>query len=165
MKAPISRTQAQKRIRLNEFVPYSYRQDPAVPGFPDDKPVAVLDGYCVLCARSAQFILAKDPGGLIRMTAAQSALGEALYRHYGLKCGDYDTFMLIENGGVRVKSDAALRVLEILKTWRFASWAARRFPRRIADFVYTLIARNRIRIWGARDRCFAPPPAHRGRFL
>ena len=35
--------------------PYSYRDDPAVPAFPDDKPVIVFDGYCAMCSGSAQF--------------------------------------------------------------------------------------------------------------
>ena len=31
--------------------PYSYRADAAVPAFPDDKPIIVFDGKCVLCSR------------------------------------------------------------------------------------------------------------------
>lgn len=29
----------------------SYRADAAVPAFPDDKPIIVFDGNCVLCSR------------------------------------------------------------------------------------------------------------------
>lgn len=144
---------------------YSYRSDPNVPAFPDDQPVIVLDGHCVLCARSAQFVLAHDPIGVIRMAAAQSMLGEALYRHYGLKSGDYDSVLLIEGGALRVKSDAAIRILEILRVWRPAVWLARFVPRAAADAIYSLIAKNRIRIWGARDICYAPAPHFRDRFL
>jgi predicted DCC family thiol-disulfide oxidoreductase YuxK len=144
---------------------YSYRSDPSVPQFPDDRPVIVLDGHCVLCARSAQFVLDNDPKGLIRMTAAQSPLGEALYRHYGLKSGDYDTVLLIEDGRLRVRADAGLRILEILGVYKGAARLARWVPRPMADAVYALIAKNRIRIWGGRETCYAPPQDRRDRFI
>jgi predicted DCC family thiol-disulfide oxidoreductase YuxK len=150
---------------VSATVPYSYRSDAGVPPFPDDKPLIVLDGHCVLCARSAQFVLAHDPDGLIRMTAAQSALGEALYRHYGLKSGDYDTVLLIEGGCLRVRSDAGLRILEVLRFKPMAVRFARFVPRFIADIVYSAIAKNRIRIWGARDVCYPPSAEYRDRFL
>jgi hypothetical protein len=28
---------------------HSYRRDPAVPAFPDDRPIIIFDGYCALC--------------------------------------------------------------------------------------------------------------------
>jgi predicted DCC family thiol-disulfide oxidoreductase YuxK len=150
---------------LTAFSPYSYRADPSVPSFPDDKPVIVLDGHCVFCARSAEFVLARDPEGRLRMTAAQSPLGEALFRHYGLRHGDYDTVLLVEAGRLRVRSDAGLRILEILGRWRPLTFLARLVPRIAADAIYDLIARNRIRIWGAREVCYAPPPDQRDRFI
>lgn len=109
--------------------------------------------------------MANDAAGDLRMTAAQSALGDALFRHYGMKGDDYETVLLIDAGELRVRSDAALRILEVLRIWRAAVWLARLVPRSLADAVYSLIARNRIRIWGARDTCYAPPQEMRDRFL
>jgi predicted DCC family thiol-disulfide oxidoreductase YuxK len=150
---------------LNHFTAYSYRHDPGVPAFPDDKPLIVLDGHCALCAASAQFVIAHDHDRLIRMTPAQSALGAALFRHFGLKSGDYDTVLLIEYGLLRVRSDAALRIAEIMSVYHPWVWLARRCPRVLADAVYSLVARNRIRIWGARETCLAPQAEHQDRFL
>jgi predicted DCC family thiol-disulfide oxidoreductase YuxK len=70
--------------RLAAAAPYSYRTDPAVPAFPDDKVLVVFDGVCVLCSGLAKFILKRDRASAFRLTTAQSRLGEALYRHYGL---------------------------------------------------------------------------------
>ncbi len=36
---------------------FSYRDDPAVPPFPDDRPLIIFDGHCVLCSNFVQFIL------------------------------------------------------------------------------------------------------------
>ena len=36
---------------------YSYRSDPTVPAFPDDRPIIIFDGKCVFCSVFARFIL------------------------------------------------------------------------------------------------------------
>lgn len=150
---------------MNRFSPYSYRSDANVPAFPDDKPVIIFDGHCVLCVRSAHFVMRHDTHKRLRMSAAQSDLGEALYRHYGLKSGDYSSVLLIESGKLRLRSDAALRILEIMQVWRAATWLAWMVPKFLRDPVYSLVARNRLRIWGARESCFVPSPQDRERFL
>ena len=43
--------------RLSQAQPYSYRADPAVPAFPDDKGLVVFDGVCVLCSGFVQFVI------------------------------------------------------------------------------------------------------------
>ena len=43
--------------------PYSYRHDPSVPPFADDKPVIIFDGYCALCSGWASFVLRHDRAG------------------------------------------------------------------------------------------------------
>ena len=57
---------------------YSYRADPAVPDFPDDRPIIVFDGYCALCSGWARFVLRHDRRERYRLLAAQSPLGRAL---------------------------------------------------------------------------------------
>jgi predicted DCC family thiol-disulfide oxidoreductase YuxK len=38
------------------MTPYSYRADPAAPDFPDDRPIMLFDGHCVMCSASARFL-------------------------------------------------------------------------------------------------------------
>jgi predicted DCC family thiol-disulfide oxidoreductase YuxK len=90
--------------------PYSYRRDPAVPAFPDDKPLIVFDGICVLCSGWADFVLRHDTEKRYRLLTAQSGLGRALYLHYGLDPEDYETNILIEDGGAWFRSEATLRI-------------------------------------------------------
>ena len=77
---------------------YSYRDDPSVPPFADDQPILVFDGKCVLCSATVQFIFAHDRERRVRFVVAQSPLGTALYRHFGLKSEDYETNIVLENG-------------------------------------------------------------------
>ncbi|GHA88258.1 hypothetical protein GCM10009069_09010 [Algimonas arctica] len=110
------------------------------------------------------FLLKRD-GGTFRFLSAQSPLGEALYAHYGYKSGDYDTNILIEDGHARVRSDGTLAMFERLGwPWR-AMGVFRLLPRRVRDWGYERIARNRLRWFGRRDTCRLPAPGERTRFL
>src|SRR6185312_15467893 len=90
---------------------FSYRIDPAMPAFPDDRAIIIFDGRCVMCSRFAQIVLRRDKSFRFRLLAAQSPLGAALYKHYGLDPVDYETNILIENGKPWFKSDASIRIL------------------------------------------------------
>ena len=75
----------------NDMPPHSYRHDPSVSPFADDKPIIIFDGYCALCSGWASFVLRHDHTGAHRLLSAQSPLGRALYVHYGLDPQDYET--------------------------------------------------------------------------
>ena len=144
---------------------FSYRDDPDVPAFPDDRPLIVFDGVCVLCSASARFVMGHDEAGRFRLTAAQSPLGQALYRHFGLSPTALDTFLLIEDGRAWFKADAALRVARRLgPPWSLAA-IIQILPRALRDAAYDLVARNRYRVFGRRDTCFLPNADQAGRFL
>jgi predicted DCC family thiol-disulfide oxidoreductase YuxK len=136
--------------------PYSYRDDPAVPAFADDKPVIIFDGLCALCSGSASFVLRYDAHAVFRLTPAQSPLGHALYVHYGLNPQDYETMILIADGLAFEKSEAAIRIAKGLGfPWSLAV-ALRIVPLALRDRLYAWVARNRIRWFGARDTCYMP---------
>jgi predicted DCC family thiol-disulfide oxidoreductase YuxK len=145
--------------------PYSYRTDAGVPAFADDKPVIVFDGMCVMCSRFAQIVIRRDTGRRFRLLAAQSALGAALYRHYGLDPVDYETNVLVEEGQAYFKSEASIRILERLgMPWSLAT-VGRGLPLGVRDWLYGAVARNRLRWFGVREQCFVPRPEDRDRFL
>ena len=144
---------------------YSYRDNPAVPSFKDDKPIIVFDGHCVLCSGFANFVIRHDTSQKLRLLAAQSELGEALYAHFGLKPDDYSTNLLIEKGRVRVKSDGTMAMFAYLGwPWKALN-IGRILPRGVADFVYNIIARNRLKWFGRRELCYLPSAEDKNRFL
>jgi predicted DCC family thiol-disulfide oxidoreductase YuxK len=145
--------------------PFSYRHDPAIPSFADDRPVIIFDGYCALCTGWAAFVLRHDHAGKYRLLAAESQLGQALYRHYGLDPQDYETNILIADGVAWFKSESSIRMVEGLGfPWSLAA-AFRILPRAWRDFLYETIARNRLRWFGKRTTCYLPDPKFAGRFL
>lgn len=146
-------------------MPYDYRRDSAVPAFDDTAPLIIFDGKCVLCSHFVQFVLRNDRRGRLRFLAAQTPLGEALYAHLGLRTNNYETYVLLENGCARVKSDAALRIFALLGLpWSFLC-VGRIAPRFARDGFYDWVARNRLRWFGARASCYVPTAAEWERFI
>jgi predicted DCC family thiol-disulfide oxidoreductase YuxK len=145
--------------------PFSYRADSTVPRFPDDRPIIIFDGNCVLCSRWAQFVLRRDRQRQFRLLAAQMPLGAALYRHYGLDPVDYETNVLLEDGCAWFKSEGSIRMFERLGFPWNAVAVMRLLPRGIRDRLYDVVARNRFRWFGTRATCFLPDSADADRFL
>jgi predicted DCC family thiol-disulfide oxidoreductase YuxK len=144
---------------------YSWRGDPAVPSFPDDHPLIVFDGQCVLCSANAHFVLRRDRRRVFRLTHAQSALGLALYRHFGLHSDEHGTMLVIRDGRLLTHSDAAIAIGEGLGwPWR-AAQVATLVPRPLRNLLYRWIARNRFRWFGRRETCWLPAPELRDRIL
>ena len=144
---------------------FSYRHDPSVPPFPDDRPIFIFDGHCVLCSSFARFILRHDRRHLFRLMAAQTPLGAALYRHFGLDPVDYKTNILIEDGRVWLKTESSIRVFERLGfPWSLAT-VARIVPMPLLDRLYSIVARNRLRWFGRRSVCYLPDPSDADRFI
>jgi predicted DCC family thiol-disulfide oxidoreductase YuxK len=145
--------------------PYSYRRDPAVPLFPDDRPIVVFDGHCAMCSRWAHMVLRCDHAGRYRLLPAQTPLGRALYVHYGLDPEDYETNIVIEDGRAYMKAAGVIRLAESLDfpfpLAKIFRWA----PRRTADRLYEFIARNRFRVFGRNETCMLSLPGWEGRFL
>ena len=98
--------------RLSQLAPYSYRTDPAVPAFPDDKALIVFDGVCVLCSRLVQFAIKRDPDAAFKLCTVQSEIGQALFRHYGLDTNSYETNLVLVDGRAYGKLDSVAVVVQ-----------------------------------------------------
>jgi predicted DCC family thiol-disulfide oxidoreductase YuxK len=129
-----------------------------------DDDVILYDGVCVFCSRWVRFVIARDIERRFRFTPIQSAYGTRLARAFGIDPADPDTNAVVHGGKAHLKSDAALTVLSQLAGW---GWTRVLFvvPKPLRDAVYSLVARNRYRIFGRYDVCFVPDAELRARVL
>ena len=145
--------------------PFSWRNDPDVPAFPDAHPLIVFDGNCVMCSANARFVLRHDRRRRFRLTTAQSPLGASLYRHFGLRADEEGTILVLDGGRLLTDSEAVIAIPAGLGwPWRIAA-GARIVPRSLRDRLYRRLARNRFRWFGRRDTCWVPAPADSDRIL
>ncbi|WP_204377257.1 thiol-disulfide oxidoreductase DCC family protein [Methyloceanibacter superfactus] len=93
-----------------ERPPYSYRDDPAVPDFADARPIAFIDGACMLCATGARLIARLDHSETIRICPIQTPLGHAILAHYGMDPEDPATWLFLEDGIASSSFDGMIRV-------------------------------------------------------
>jgi predicted DCC family thiol-disulfide oxidoreductase YuxK len=131
----------------------------------DASNVVVFDGVCNLCNGAVSFILSHERDHLIQFAAAQSASGRELLLRHGLDPSDITSFVFIKGDVAYVRSDAAIEVaLHLRLPWRVFC-VLRVLPRRLRDSIYHLVAQNRYRWFGKRERCTVPTPEVRSRFL
>ena len=136
---------------------FSYRSDPAVPAFADDRPVVVYDGDCPICSRSARLILRHDRRARFRLMAAGSVPGRALYAHYGLNLDDRPTMILLQEGRAWLRSEAVLRIAAGLGGAFGLLTVLRLAPAGLRDRVYDVVARNRMRVGLGGGVCVVSP--------
>ncbi len=132
--------------------------------------VVVFDGECSFCNRWVDFLLRFDRRDCFRFTARQSESGAAYSRAAGLPETGVGSIVLVEGVGeegrtIRVRSDAVLRMLELLGAPFSLARVLRVIPSSVRDAVYDFIARNRVKWFGRMAACRVPLPEERRRFI
>lgn len=135
----------------------------------DQSTVVLFDGICNLCTWTVRFIVPRDPDGVIQFASLQSTIGQQLLAQYGALANPQavrpDSVVLIEDGQIFFKSEAALRIARHLNgIWAWA-WVLRFIPRPLRDGAYDWLAAHRYQIFGQRDTCLLNIPANAERFL
>ena len=130
-----------------------------------DQPLIVFDGVCVLCSRFARFVVERDAERVFRFTTAQGALGQALFRHYGLNTIDFETNIVIVGGQAFGELDAVAAVMaQLPRPWRWLT-LMKLIPEPLSGWLYRRVALNRYRLFGKTEQCMVPPVDWRDRFI
>ena len=132
--------------------------------WPDDD-VILYDGVCIFCSRWIRFVATRDTARRFRFTAIQSPYGTRLAQAFGIDPDDPDTNAVVHGGVAWFKSDAALTVLSVAAGMGMDARAVRSVPKPLRDAVYSLVARNRYRIFGKYEECFVPDAEMRARVM
>ncbi|MDF2858739.1 MAG: thiol-disulfide oxidoreductase family protein [Neobacillus sp.] len=126
--------------------------------------IILFDGVCNLCNSSVQFIIKRDQLAKFQFASLQSEIGQKLLRKYDYN-QDLNSFILIEDEKIYIKSSAALRVcMNLNGLWKYLS-IFRIIPPSIRDYIYEIIAKNRYKWFGKQETCMIPTPEMKQRFL
>ena len=128
-------------------------------------PVVLFDGVCNLCNGIVRFVIARDPDAHFQFAALTSDAAARLLDGVAHPDPAPDSVVLIDDGRVYTRSDAALRIARSLTFPWPVAYALIVFPRAWRDAAYDVIARHRYRWFGRREVCMVPSPAVRSRFL
>ena len=136
----------------------------AAPPDPAAHPIVFFAGVCGLCSEAVDFLIARDPAGVLRFAPLQGETAAALLPAEDVERLDY--LVLLDDTGRSIRTAAVVRALGHLGgRWRIAAWALWLVPKPLRDAGYHLVTRVRYRVWGKKQTCRLPTPGERGRFL
>ncbi|MEY2411598.1 MAG: hypothetical protein QOD84_204 [Acidobacteriaceae bacterium] len=131
--------------------------------------IILYDGKCGLCNGLVKFVIAHDHADRFRLLPLQSETAARILREHEIDPQSADT-MYVElsapSDRLLSRLDAAIAILrELSGWWRFVSVALRVVPKFLRDWGYSLIARNRYRMFGRHELCMMPSDKDRHKFL
>jgi predicted DCC family thiol-disulfide oxidoreductase YuxK len=129
------------------------------------KPVILFDGICNLCNGSVLFIIKRDRSATFSFAALQSAYGQSQLAKFGLPASELNTILLIKDGKVFNRSNAALEIAKGLDGLWPMFYAFKIVPSFIRNVAYDFIAKNRYRWFGKQEACMIPTPELNARFI
>ena len=127
--------------------------------------IVLFDGVCDLCESSVQFILLRDTAAYFKFASLQSNFAQEILLQQGLATTHFDSIVLLQNGKIFQRSDAALRIAKHLSGGWKLLYVFIVIPRFVRDAMYNFIATNRYRWFGKKNECMLPKPEWRNRFL
>ena len=128
-------------------------------------PIILFDGICNLCNSSVQFVIKNDKKNKFMFASLQSNAGQQLLKQYQLPLQSFNSFVLIQNEKVFLKSTAALMVAKQLNGITKLLYGFIIVPVFIRNAVYNFIAKNRYKWFGKKDSCMIPTSKLKQRFL
>lgn len=118
--------------------------------------VVVFDGYCHICTGGVRFVLRHPVHPPFEIVPMQSDRGGSLLLKHGIDPENATTFLVLDGDRAMTESDASIHLISALGgIWRIAE-AGRIVPKRVRDWMYRLLARNRYNWFGKRDTCYLP---------
>lgn len=130
-----------------------------------NKKIILFDGVCNLCNGAVTFIIKRDKNDLFRYAALQSDIGVELAKKHEIDTEKTDSIILIVGDRSYTKSSAALRIAKHLSGAYPLFYGLIVLPEFIRDRMYDIIANNRYKWFGKRERCMVPTPELKARFL
>ena len=127
--------------------------------------IILFDGVCNFCNGAVNIVIKYDKHSIFKFAAQQSIQGQALLKQHSIDNGNMDSIVLIQAGQVYFKMDAVIHICELLTGWPRLFIFLKFLPTSLRNFLYTIVANNRYRIFGKRKECIIPNNNIRARFL
>lgn len=129
-----------------------------------DKHIVLFDGTCNFCNFWVNFVIKRDKNDVFRVASLQSETGQSLSVKFQVS-NEVDSVVLIKNGQVYIKSDAAIELARDLSGLWFLLFGFKIVPTFIRDWIYDIVAKYRYK-WFGKQLCeIAPKNENKHKFL
>ena len=124
-----------------------------------------FDGVCNLCNRGVNFLIKHDKKGVLKFASLQSEYAQNTIPKELLNRENLDTIVVYTNGKLYNRSNAVLKLCNVLGGGFYVFLIGYLTPRFIRDGLYRFIANNRYRWFGTQSQCRVPTSDLKDRFL
>ena len=129
-----------------------------------NKGVVLFDEHCLLCLNSVLFILKRDTYDYFRFASLQSSVAKQILDEFEYT-NNSESIIFIKNNSLFKQSDAILEIIKSLKYLSFIYYIVKIIPKSIREWIYKLIAKNRIKWFGKNSECYIPKENEKLKFL
>lgn len=128
--------------------------------------IVFFDGYCNLCNFWVDFLFKADKAQILKFASLQGETAKQFLNLQNVSSSEaLETIIYFRNNQVYEQSSAVLMILTDLgRGWKLFK-VFFLFPKGLRDWIYTIIAQNRYRLFGKRDSCRLPTPSESARLL
>lgn len=127
--------------------------------------VILFDGICNLCNGAVQFIIKRDKNNTFKFASLQSASAKELLANNTIDPTSLHSIIFLKGDSVFEKSDAVLEIVRLLPgAWRWL-YFLKVIPAFLRDWIYTIVAKNRYRLFGKQEHCLLPSPELKSKFI
>ncbi len=118
-----------------------------------NRSIVLFDGFCNMCGKVTAFIASKDKKNLFEILSYQSERGKKILTDRNLEPSSTDSVILVADDKIYFRSDAMMKIFRKLGfPWSVLSILGF-IPPRLRNAVYTVVAKNRYRLFGKVDSC------------
>jgi predicted DCC family thiol-disulfide oxidoreductase YuxK len=117
------------------------------------KPLIIYDGACGLCNKTVQIILRANKGARFQFAALDSNSAKMLENNMQTSFVQYKSVVLIHQNKIFTQSHAVIKIGLLLGFPFSASVILYLIPPFIRNFVYNIIAKNRLRFFAPPAQC------------
>ena len=128
------------------------------------QPILLFDGECGFCNRSLRYFINHEKNKTMHFAPLQSAVGKELRAYFEID-EKIDSIILIRDHSAYIKSCAALRLMPYMKGLWPLMIVFVVIPPFIRNWIYDLIAKRRMKIFGRVQNCELLPKEDKDRFL
>ena len=133
---------------------------------PENKKIIIFDGVCNLCIASVQFIIKHDRADVFRFASNQSLLGKEIIKKSNIDILKTDSIILFDlKQGAFTEAKAAFYIAKELNGIYHYIYYLKIIPKKLANFAYKFIAKNRYKWFGKTNSCLIPSDRLKAKFL
>ena len=126
--------------------------------------IILFDGVCNLCNYTVHILLKHDKNNKLFFAAQQTSAGISIMNEYKIEANN-QSVIFIKDKQVFFKSKAVFEIAKLLTGWPSLFKYLSFLPVGASDWFYTVIAKNRYKVFGKQDKCSVPNKAHLSKFI